>query len=157
MLSVTYIYLEHFTFYHWQNSSFEHHFEYCTNAQSHKYEISTFVYNHSGDFRYTQKTTPSYSRVNRSEHICPRLKLAARGFMLRFSQVRVQLYIVLTVTPMFYKKVKASSYIVQYPVLRTIQSTLHFISMTDLFTQTPSWLLWEASSYMLQYATHLYS
>ena len=45
---------------------------------------------------------------------------------------------------------KASSYIAQYPVLRTVQSTLHFTSLTDLFTQTPSWLLWEASSHMLQ-------
>ena len=47
-------------------------------------------------------------------------------------------------------KVKASSYIAQYPVLRTVQSALHFTSLTDLFTQTPSRLLWEASSHMLQ-------
>ena len=46
--------------------------------------------------------------------------------------------------------VKVSSYIVQYPVLRTAQSTLHFTSLTDLFTQTPSQLLWEASSHMLR-------
>ena len=45
---------------------------------------------------------------------------------------------------------KASSYIAQYPVLRTIQNALHFTSLTDLFTQTPSRLLWEASSHMLQ-------
>ena len=45
---------------------------------------------------------------------------------------------------------KASSYIAQYPVLRTVQSALHFTSLTDLFTQTPSQLLWEASSHMLQ-------
>ena len=45
---------------------------------------------------------------------------------------------------------KASSYIAQYPVLRTAQSALHFTSLTDLFTQTPSRLLWEASSHMLQ-------
>ena len=45
---------------------------------------------------------------------------------------------------------KASSYIAQYPVLRTVQSTLHFTFLTDLFTQTPSRLLWEASSHMLQ-------
>ena len=44
------------------------------------------------------------------------------------------------------ERIKASSYIVQYPVLRTAQSALHFISLTDLFTQTPSRLLWEASS-----------
>ena len=44
---------------------------------------------------------------------------------------------------------KASSYIAQYPVLRTIQSVLHFTSLTDLFTQTPSRLLWESSSHML--------
>ena len=48
------------------------------------------------------------------------------------------------------KKVKARFYIAQYPVLRTVQSALHFISLADLFTQTPSWLLWEASSHMLQ-------
>ena len=45
------------------------------------------------------------------------------------------------------RQVKASSYIAQYPVLRTVQSALHF---TSLFTQTPSQLLWEASSHMLQ-------
>ena len=45
---------------------------------------------------------------------------------------------------------KASSYIAQYPFLRTVQSALHFTSLTDLFTQTPSRLLWEASSHMLQ-------
>ena len=53
-------------------------------------------------------------------------------------------------TTFSYKKVKASSYIAQYPVLRTIQSALHFTSLTDLFNQTPSRLLWEASSHMLQ-------
>ena len=37
--------------------------------------------------------------------------------------------------------VKACSYIAQYPVLRPIQSALHFTSLTDLFTQTPSRLL----------------
>ena len=45
---------------------------------------------------------------------------------------------------------KASSYIVQYPVLRTVQSALHCTSLTDLFTQALSRLLWEASSHMLQ-------
>ena len=48
------------------------------------------------------------------------------------------------------KKSKGSSYIAQYPVLRTAQSALHFTSLTDLFTQIPSRLLWEASSHMLQ-------
>ena len=48
------------------------------------------------------------------------------------------------------KKSKGSSYIAQYPVLRTAQSALHSTSLTDLFTQTPSRLLWEASSHMLQ-------
>ena len=46
--------------------------------------------------------------------------------------------------------IKASSYIAQYPVLRTVQSALSFTSLTDLFTQTPSRLLWDASSHMLQ-------
>ena len=46
--------------------------------------------------------------------------------------------------------VKASFYIAQYPVPRTVQSALHFTSLTDLFTQTPPWLLCEASSHMLQ-------
>ena len=48
------------------------------------------------------------------------------------------------------KKSKGSSYIAQYPVLRTAQSALHFTSLTDLFTHLPSRLLWEASSHMLQ-------
>ena len=48
------------------------------------------------------------------------------------------------------KAKKTSSYLEQYPVLRTVQSALHFTSLTDLFTQTPSRLLWEASSHMLQ-------
>ena len=55
---------------------------------------------------------------------------------------------------------KVSSYIAQYPVLRTAQSALHFTSLTDLVNQTPSQLLWEASSHMLQYAkgahTHIH-
>ena len=51
---------------------------------------------------------------------------------------------------LWFKKVKASSYIAQYPVFRTVQSALDFTSLTDLFTQTPSRLLWEASSHMLQ-------
>jgi len=45
---------------------------------------------------------------------------------------------------------KAGSYIAQYPVLGTVQTALHFTSLTDLFTQTPYRLLWEASSRMLQ-------
>ena len=45
---------------------------------------------------------------------------------------------------------KVSSYIAQYPVLRTAQSTLYFTSLADLFNQTPSQLFWEASSHMLQ-------
>ena len=48
------------------------------------------------------------------------------------------------------KKVKVSSYIVQYPILRIAQSALHITSLADLFNQTPSQLLWEASSHMLQ-------
>ena len=48
------------------------------------------------------------------------------------------------------KKSKGSSYIAQHPILRTAQSALHFTSLTDLFTQTPSRLLLEASSHMLQ-------
>ena len=43
-----------------------------------------------------------------------------------------------------------SSYVPQYPVLRTAQSTLHFTSMPDLFNQTPSQLLWQAFSHLLQ-------
>ena len=44
---------------------------------------------------------------------------------------------------------KANSYIAQYPVLKTGQSAIHFTSLTDLFTQTSSRFLWEASSHML--------
>ena len=50
----------------------------------------------------------------------------------------------------FWYKKKASLYIAQYPVLRTVQSTLHFTFLSDLFTQTLSRLLWEASCHMLQ-------
>ena len=54
-----------------------------------------------------------------------------------------------------YKKVKASSYIAQYPVFSLqssglLKAILSFTSLTDLFNQTPSQLLWEASSHMLQ-------
>ena len=45
----------------------------------------------------------------------------------------------------------------QYLVLRTVQSALHFTSLTDLFTQTPSRLLWEAASHMLQLMREGYS
>ena len=45
---------------------------------------------------------------------------------------------------------KVSSYIAQYPILRIAQSALHIISLADLFNQTPSQLLWEASSHTLQ-------
>ena len=48
------------------------------------------------------------------------------------------------------KKVKVSSYIAQYPILRIAQSALHITSLADLFNQTPSQLLWEASGHMLQ-------
>ena len=47
-------------------------------------------------------------------------------------------------------KVKVSSYIAQYPILRIAQSALHFTSLADLLNQTPSQFLWEASSHMLQ-------
>ena len=36
------------------------------------------------------------------------------------------------------KEVKVSSYIPQYPILRTAQSALHFTSLAILFNQTPS-------------------
>ena len=39
------------------------------------------------------------------------------------------------------KKVKVSSYIAQYLILRIVQSTLHFTSLADLFSQTPSQLI----------------
>ena len=53
-------------------------------------------------------------------------------------------------TEIFICDVKTSSYIAQYPVLRTVQSALHFTSLTDLFTQTPSRLLWKTFSHVLQ-------
>ena len=66
--------------------------------------------------------------------------------------VKFEMYDILIHQPWTCKKKgkKVSSYIAQYPVLRTAQSALHFTSLTDLFTQTPSRLLWEASSHMLQ-------
>ena len=48
------------------------------------------------------------------------------------------------------REVKVSYYIAQYPILRIAQNVLHFTSLADLFNQTPSQLLWEASSYVLQ-------
>ena len=45
---------------------------------------------------------------------------------------------------------KVSSYIAQNLVHRIAQSGLHFTSLTDLFNQRPSQLLWKASSHMLQ-------
>ena len=45
---------------------------------------------------------------------------------------------------------KVSSYIAQFPVLRTAQNTFTLTSLADLLNQTPSQLLWEASSHMLQ-------
>ena len=48
------------------------------------------------------------------------------------------------------KKVKMSFSIPQDPILRIAQSALHFTSLTALFNQAPSQLLWEASSHMLQ-------
>ena len=47
-------------------------------------------------------------------------------------------------------KQKISSYTAQYSILRIEQRTLHFTSLADLFNQTPSQLLWEASSHMQQ-------
>ena len=42
--------------------------------------------------------------------------------------------------------VKVSSYLAQYPILRIAHGALQFTSLTDLSNQTPSQLLWEASS-----------
>ena len=49
-----------------------------------------------------------------------------------------------------FKKVKVTSYIAQYPVLRTAQRLFRFTSLADLLNQTPFQLLWDASSHMLQ-------
>ena len=48
------------------------------------------------------------------------------------------------------KKLKVRSYIAQYPILRIAQNAVHITSLADLFNQTPSQLLWEASSHTLQ-------
>ena len=48
------------------------------------------------------------------------------------------------------KKLKVSSYIAQYKILGIARSVLQFTSLTDLFHQTLSQLLWETSSHMLQ-------
>ena len=45
------------------------------------------------------------------------------------------------------KDIKLSSYIMQYPVLRTAQSALHFTSLADLFNQTSFQFISEASSH----------
>ena len=51
---------------------------------------------------------------------------------------------------MVLKKVKVGSYIAQYPILRIAQSALHITFLAELFNQTPSQVLWEASSHTLQ-------
>jgi len=45
------------------------------------------------------------------------------------------------------KMVKVSYYIAQYSILWTSLSLLHFISLADQFSQTPSQLIWEATSH----------
>ena len=47
---------------------------------------------------------------------------------------------------MKYKYLKVGSYIGQYPILRNGQSALHSTSLTDLFNQTLSQLLWEVAT-----------
>ena len=47
-------------------------------------------------------------------------------------------------------QVKVSYYIAQCQTVRIALSALRFISLTDIFNQTPSQRLWEASSLMLQ-------
>ena len=42
--------------------------------------------------------------------------------------------------------IKVSSYIAQNPIIRITQSALHYTSLKDLFNQTPSQLLWDASN-----------
>ena len=45
------------------------------------------------------------------------------------------------------KQVKVSSYLMQYPVLITAQSSLYFTFLADLLNQTSSQLLWQTSSH----------
>ena len=72
----------------------------------------------------------------------------AEGYDYRGHQTKTESGLTCQVFNYWHQKV--SSYIGQYPVLRTVKSALHFTSLTDLLTQTPSRLLWEASSHMLQ-------
>ena len=53
-------------------------------------------------------------------------------------------------------KVKVSSYIAQYQYLRIAQKALHFTTLADLFNQTRSRLLWEASSHAIINARRLF-
>ena len=48
------------------------------------------------------------------------------------------------------KKVRVSSYIAQYPIIRIPQSGLHFslYSLEGMFNQIPFRLLWETSSHV---------
>ena len=71
-------------------------------------------------------------------------------FVLRFLYLYLVSCACQTIKYIPSKNVKASSYIAQYLILRTVQSALHFTSLTDLFTQPPPRLLWEISSHMLQ-------
>ena len=54
------------------------------------------------------------------------------------------------VAPVVKKLKQVSSYIVQYPILRAVQSAFTLYFLANLFNQTPSQLLWEASSRLLQ-------
>ena len=85
------------------------------------------------------------------------LRRQKRAVSGRYLQYAIFLFVLLSYCLILLKVASsrifwASSYIAQYPVLRTVQfqSALHFTSLTDLFTQTTSWLLWEASSHMVQ-------
>ena len=59
----------------------------------------------------------------------------------------MSLYVVLQL--IFSKKGKFLCSVVSGSLLRTVQSALHFTSLADLFHQTPSQFLWEASSHIL--------
>ena len=64
-----------------------------------------------------------------------------RSYGVFFSTVIGAYIVVIAITPV------VRCYVAQYSLLRTAQRALHFDSLADLFNQTPSQLLWQASSF----------
>ena len=90
--------------------------------------------------------TGRVSKKHKSHHPTQEYCLAVSTFI--YTPCSTNKYILSPLAKTSCKNYNGNCYIAQYPVLRTVQSALHFTSLTDLFTQTPSRLLWD--EYLLQ-------